>query len=289
MTQRLRGTRALSEGSLVIHPRRRPFHFLWYVLAALVALGAVNFIVFNPRWNWPVVSKYLFSERILIGVLSTIQLTVVASVLGLILGIIVVACRMSDNRVLRAFAAIYIWIVRAIPTLVMLLFIFFLGALLPRITFGIPFGATFLDVPTNDLISRWSASVIGLAIFLGGFSAEIFRGGLLAIPKGQREASSALGMGRLTALRVVILPQAIRVVIPPMANELITMFKNTSLVSVIGYVELLTTAQLIYSVNFQTIPLLTVAVIWYLALTSLALFGQRALERRYGKGFDGSR
>jgi polar amino acid transport system permease protein len=289
MTQWTRKPHSVDENAMLIHPRRRPLHFLWYVLAALVVIGAVNFIAFNPRWNWPMVGQYIFSERILLGVLSTIQLTIVASVLGLILGVIVVACRISNNRVLRTFAAFYIWIVRAIPTLVMLLFIFFLGALLPRITLGIPFGPTFLDVPTNELISRWSASVIGLAIFLGGFSAEIFRAGLLAIPKGQAEASSALGMSRITALRVVIVPQAIRVVIPPMANELITMFKNTSLVSVIGYVELLTTVQLIYSVNFQTIPLLTVAVIWYLGLTSLALFGQRALERRYGKGFDGPR
>jgi polar amino acid transport system permease protein len=269
-----------------IHDRRRPFHFLWWLFAAALAVAAVQFIVFNPRWEWNTVAEYLLHPRVLAGLWNTIQLTVVSSALGLVLGLIVTACRMSGNRVLRTLGGIYIWIVRAVPTLVMLLFVFFLGALLPTLDIGLPFMEPLVSIPLNDLMSRWTAAVVGLAFFLGGFSAEIFRGGLLAVPRGQWEAASALGMGRITALRRVVMPQAIRVIIPPLANELITMFKNTSLVSVIGYVELLTTVQQIYSVNFRTIPMLTVAVIWYLALTSLALLGQRALERRYGKGFD---
>ncbi|MDV3127655.1 amino acid ABC transporter permease [Mycobacterium sp. 21AC1] len=274
---------------LTIHERRRPFHFLWYLLAVLVAIAAVRFVVFNPRWQWGTVVEYLFNPRVLAGLANTIQLTIVSSLLGLVFGVIVAACRISNNRVLRAFGGIYIWIVRAVPTLVMLLFVFFIGALLPEVNIGLPFLEPWFSIPMNDVMSRWSAAVIGLAFFLGGFSAEIFRGGLLAVSKGQWEAASALGMGQLSTLRRVIMPQAIRVIIPPLANELITMFKNTSLVSVIGYVELLTTVQQIYSVNFRTIPLLTVAVLWYLALTSLALLGQRQLERRFGKGFDDAR
>lgn len=270
---------------LPIHERRRPWHAIWYLIAAIVLVGAVQFFVLNPNWDWPIVGAYLFHPRVLAGLWNTIQLTIVASALGLVLGAVLAACRMSGNPVFRAFGAIYIWIVRAVPTLVMLLFIFFLGALVPTLEFGLPFMEPIVTLPLNDLITRWSAAVLGLAFFLGGFSAEIFRGGLLAVSQGQWEASSALGMSRGTALRVIVMPQAIRVIIPPLANELITMFKNTSLVSVIGYVELLTTVQQIYSVTFETIPMLTVAVIWYLALTSLALIGQRALERRYGKGF----
>jgi polar amino acid transport system permease protein len=270
----------------LIHERKRPFHFLWYVLALLVAIAAVRFIVFNPRWEWSVVADYMFHPRVLAGLGNTIQLTITSSLLGLVFGVVVTACRMSNNRVLKSFGGIYIWLVRAIPTLVMLLFIFFLGALIPDINIGLPFLEPWFSIPMNDVMSRWSAAVIGLAFFLGGFSAEIFRGGLLAVSKGQWEAADALGMSRMTALRRVVMPQAIRVIIPPLANELITMFKNTSLVSVIGYVELLTTVQQIYSVNFLTIPLLTVAVIWYLALTSIALLGQRRLEHRFGKGFD---
>jgi polar amino acid transport system permease protein len=269
--------------------RRRPFHFLWYVLAFLVVIAAVRFIVFNPRWEWNTVGEYLFNPRVLAGLANTIQLTIVSSVLGLMFGVVIAACRISNNRVLRAFGGVYIWIVRAVPTLVMLLFVFFIGALIPNVGIGLPFMEPWFELPLNDVISRWSAAVIGLAFFLGGFSAEIFRGGLLAVPKGQWEAANALGMGRLSALRRVIMPQAIRVIIPPLANELITMFKNTSLVSVIGYVELLTTVQQIYSVNFRTIPLLTVAVLWYLTLTSLALLGQRRLEQRFGRGFDNAR
>jgi polar amino acid transport system permease protein len=273
----------------VIHERKRPLHFLWYMLAALVAIAAVRFFVFNPRWEWAVVGEYMFHPRVLAGLGRTIQLTIVSSLLGLVFGVVIAACRMSNNRVLRWFGGIYIWLVRAVPTLVMLLFIFFIGALIPEINIGLPFMEPWMSIPMNDVMSRWSAAVIGLAFFLGGFSAEIFRGGLLAVPKGQWEAASAIGMSRMTALRRVVMPQAIRVIIPPLANELITMFKNTSLVSVIGYVELLTTVQQLYSVNFLTIPLLTVAVIWYLALTSIALLGQRQLERRFGRGFDDAR
>ncbi len=275
--------------SLVIHERKRPFHFLWYVLAGLVLIVAVRFIAFNPRWEWAVVGDYLFHPRVLAGVAHTIQLTIVSSLLGLAFGVLIAACRMSNNRVLNMFGGVYIWLVRAIPTLVMLLFVFFLGALIPEINVGIPGLEPWFTIPMNDVMSRWSAAVLGLAFFLGGMSAEIFRGGLMAVPKGQWEASSALGMSRIEALRRVVMPQAVRVIIPPLANELITMFKNTSLVSVIGYVELLTTVQQIYSVNFLTIPLLTVAVIWYLALTSIALVGQRQLERRFGRGFDDAR
>jgi polar amino acid transport system permease protein len=270
----------------VIHERKRPFHFLWYLLAALVAIAAVRFVVFNPRWGWAVVGEYMFHPRVLAGLGRTIQLTIVSSLLGLAFGVVIAACRMSNNRVLKWFGGIYIWLVRAVPTLVMLLFVFFIGALIPEINIGLPYMEPWLSISMNDVMSRWSAAVIGLAFFLGGFSAEIFRGGLMAVPKGQWEAASAIGMGRMTALRRVVMPQAIRVIIPPLANELITMFKNTSLVSVIGYVELLTTVQQLYSVNFLTIPLLTVAVIWYLALTSIALLGQRQLERRFGRGFD---
>lgn len=270
----------------VIHERKRPLHFLWYVLAAFVAIGAVRFVAFNPRWEWAVVGDYLFHPRVLAGVAHTIQLTIVSSLLGLAFGVIIAACRVTDNRVLNVFGGIYIWLVRAVPTLVMLLFVFFLGALVPELNIGIPFLEPWFSIPLNDVMSRWSAAVLGLAFFLGGMSAEIFRGGLMAVPNGQWEAASALGMSRMSALRRVVMPQAIRVIIPPLANELITMFKNTSLVSVIGYVELLTTVQQIYSVNFLTIPLLTVAVLWYLALTSIALLGQRQLERRFGKGFE---
>jgi polar amino acid transport system permease protein len=198
---------------------------------------------------------------------------------------VVAGMRMSSNRIARTTAFLYVWFIRAIPTLVLLLLIFFLGALLPTVGLGIPFGPEFVSFQTNDLISASSAAIVGLGIYLGGYAAEIFRGAILSVPQGQYEASKALGMPTGLMMRRQIMPQAVRVMIPALANELITMFKSTALVTVIGYTELLTTAQLIYSRNFQTIPLLTVACLWYLVITSVAMYGQQRLEKHYNRGF----
>ena len=268
-----------------IHPRPKRSDWIWYALLVLAGVLFYEWVIDNPRWQWDVVVTYLFNSRVILGLKNTLILTLFASVLGLCLGIVIAACRMASNPVLRGMAYVYIWVIRAIPTLAMLLFLFFLSALIPRIYLPVPFlDMTLFDIDTNQIISRFSAAVIGLALYLGGHSAEIFRGGLSSVEKGQREACKAMGMSDLRMMWHVIVPQAVRVIIPPLANELITMFKNTSLVSVIGYVELLTTVQLIYSNNFETIPLLTVACIWYLVLTSLAMCGQSVLERRFRRG-----
>jgi polar amino acid transport system permease protein len=270
---------------LRIHARPKKSDWLWYGLFGIALVLIYEWVIDNPRWQWDVVAHYFFNRRVLAGLANTLILTALASVLGLFLGVVVAACRMADNAVLRGAAYVYIWIIRATPALAMLLFLFFLSALVPRLYLPIPFlHTTLFDIDTNNVISRFSAATIGLAMYLGGHSAEIFRGGLAAVDKGQREACKAMGMSDLRMMWHVVMPQAVRIIIPPLANELITMFKNTSLASVIGYVELLTTVQLIYSNNFETIPLLTVACLWYLFLTSLAMCGQSLLERRFGKG-----
>jgi polar amino acid transport system permease protein len=171
------------------------------------------------------------------------------------------------------------------PPLVMLLVVFFFGALVPTLSIGVPFGPSFGNVPANDVITRFSAAIIGLAIYLGAYSAEIFRGGVMALHSGQFEACRSLGLPPFRAYQKILGPQLVRVITPSLANEVITIFKSTSLVSVIGYSELLTTVQTIYARNFETIPLLTVAVIWYLVLTSGAMLGQSRLEKRFGRGF----
>lgn len=256
-----------------------------WIIAAVLALVLVEFFFTTPGWHWDVVGQYLFSRRILSGLWATIYLTVCITVLGLALGLVVAYCRLSANPVLRMFAALYIWVIRAMPPLVMLLFIFFFAALSPTIGIGIPFGPTFWETDTNDVITRFSAAVIGLGLYLGGYSGEIYRGGIMSVPQGQYEASKALGLTPFQTTVQVVAPQAVRVIIPPLSNEVITIFKSTSLVVVIGYMELLTTVQQIYARNFQTIPLLVVAVIWYLVLTSLAMVGQAQLEKRFGRGF----
>lgn len=271
--------------SLPIRPRIGAGQWLSIALAVYVALATVQFFVFNENWRWDVIFSYLFSQVIINGVLNTIYLTLLTTFFGLILGVITAWARTSELIVLRTFAVLYIWLMRAMPPLVMLLVVFFFGALVPTLSIGIPFGPSLAEVPTNDVISRFSAAVIGLAIYLGAYSAEIFRGGILSLPSGQFEACKSLGLPPFRAYQKILGPQLIRVIIPSLANDVITIFKSTSLVSVIGYTELLTTVQTIYARNFETIPLLMVAVIWYLVLTSIAMFGQARLEKRFGRGF----
>lgn len=271
---------------LPIRSRIKLNAWISYVVAGYLALVLVQFFVFNENWHWDVVGSYLFSQVIMEGLLRTVQLTLSITVLGLALGVITAWCRMSSLVVLRTLAVAYIWVMRAMPPLVMLLLVFFFGALSPTISLGIPFGPNLASVSSNDVITRYSAAVIGLAIYLGAYSGEIFRGGVLALPSGQFEACKTLGIGPTKAYAHILGPQLVRVITPSLANEVITVFKSTSLVSVIGYSELLTTVQAIYARNFQTIPLLTVAVIWYLVLTSIAMFGQSRLERRFGRGYN---
>ncbi|ODU05459.1 MAG: hypothetical protein ABS81_07510 [Pseudonocardia sp. SCN 72-86] len=267
--------------ALPIRPQARPGRWVSYAFGALLAFLLVRLLVGNENWQWPVVWSWLFSERVMTGLLNTIVITLVATALGLVIGLVVAVCRLSDLVVLRTVAAAYIWVIRATPGLVLILFVYFFAALVPRLSVPLLF-----DVPTNEVISQFWAAVVGLSVYLGAYSAEIFRGGVLALPRGQFEACHSLGLSTWCTYRKVLGPQIVRVITPSLANEIVTMFKNTSLVSVIGYVELLTTVQLIYSQNFQTIPLLMVAVLWYLVLTSLAMLGQSRLEKRFGRGFD---
>ncbi|SDL35133.1 amino acid ABC transporter permease [Microbacterium azadirachtae] len=271
--------------ALPIRPRVGPGIWITTGMAVYAGLLLVQLFVFNDNWRWDVVASYLFSQVVLTGLFNTIVLTLLTTACGLVLGVVTAYCRMSSLPVLRTFATLYIGLMRATPPLVMLLFVFFFGALVPTLAFGIPFGPTFFAVPTSEVVSRFSAAVIGLSIYFGAFSAEIFRSGVLALPPGQLEACKALGLPPLRAYQKILAPQIIRVITPAMANEVITVFKNTSLVSVIGYSELLTTVQTIYARNFETIPLLMVAVVWYLVLTSIATFAQAWLERRVGHGF----
>ncbi len=271
---------------LPIRPRPSLARWISGAAALFIAALAVQFFVFNENWQWDVVLSYVFSQAVMGGLLNTILLTVISCTIGLVLGIITTWARLSSIWVLRTAAGLYIWVIRATPLLVILLMIFFLGALVPTIGIGIPFFPPLVEAPTNQLINRFTAAVVGLSLYLGGKSAEVFRSGVLSIDSGQFEACKALGIPPFQGYVRIIGPQIVRVIAPSMANELITMFKNTSLVSVVGYTELLTTVELIYARNFQTIPLLMVAVLWYLVLTSLAMYGQARLEKRFGRGFN---
>lgn len=266
--------------------RRRLSWWIWGIIGVFVVFGFVNFMITTPGWQWNVVGEYLFKPEILRGVTNTIWLTVLSALTGLVFGGVVAVLRMSQNPALRLAGTAFIWLMRAIPALVVLLFIFFLGALVPDLTIGIPFtDVTLLSVKTNDVINKFTAALIGLTLIQAAYVGEIYRAGILSVTKGQYEAAGAIGMTRAQAMRRIVMPQAIRVIIPPLSNELITLFKSTSLVSVIGFTELLTSVQLVYGRTYQTIPMLLVACIWYLFLTSIAMLGQSALEKHYSRGF----
>ncbi|MFV0432392.1 MAG: amino acid ABC transporter permease, partial [Leucobacter sp.] len=201
------------------------------------------------------------------------------------LGIVLAVARLSPSPIVSGAAWLYSWFFRGTPLLVQLLFWLFLSALFPVIAFGVPFGPDLFAFDTNTLITPFSAAILGLALNEAAYMSEIIRAGLLSVPKGQTEAAEAIGMTRLQTMRRVILPQAMRIIIPPTGNETIGMLKHTALVLVIGYADLLTSASLIYARTFETIPLLIVAAIWYLIITAILSVIQYYIERHFGRGF----
>ncbi|MBU9366055.1 amino acid ABC transporter permease [Burkholderia multivorans] len=256
------------------------------VAAAVLIIGLAGLVVSmvtNPRFKWNLVGQYLTNESILGGLMTTVWLTVAAMAIGIVLGTIVALMRVSDNPVLNTVASGYVFLFRGTPLLVQLIFWYNLSALYPTLTVGFPFGPSLASFDANKVITVYVAALLGLGLNEGAYMSEIVRSGLAAVPPGQREAAQALGMSGFRVMARIILPQAMRVIVPPTGNELIGMLKTTSLVSVIAMQELLYSAQLIYTANFQTIPLLIVASIWYLVLTTVLSIGQSALERHFGK------
>jgi polar amino acid transport system permease protein len=250
----------------------------------VVAVALVRSAATNERFDWDVVGQYFFSSRILHGLVLTIELTLISMVVGIVLGTILAVMRLSPNPLVTGGSWFYIWVFRGTPLLVQLLFWNFISAVYPQITVGIPFGPEFVHVNANTLITPYVAAILGLGLNEAAYMAEIVRAGILSVDEGQTDAAHALGMTRIKTMRRIVLPQAMRVIIPPTGNETISMLKNTALVSVIAITDLLYSVQLIYSQNFKQIPLLIVASIWYLILTTILSIGQYYLERRFGRG-----
>jgi len=253
------------------------------VVAVLVAMG-VHGLVTEKGFGWPVVGQYFASTQVLNGLLVTIELTVIAMAIGVVGGIILAVMRMSPNPLVGGVSWLYIWFFRGTPLLVQLLFWFNLAALFPRLGLGVPFGPQFVSGSANSFITAFVAAILGLGLNEAAYMAEIVRAGFLSVDEGQTEAAHALGMSRMQTMRRVVLPQAMRVIIPPTGNETISMLKNTSLVSVLAVSDLLYAVQLIYSRNYQTVPLLIVASLWYLIMTTVLTIGQYYVERHYSRG-----
>jgi polar amino acid transport system permease protein len=265
-------------------PVRHPGRWVAAAIVLVIAVALVRSVATNPRFQWSVVGEYLFDERILEGLRLTIELTVIAMAIGIALGVLLAVMRLSPNPLVSGGSWLYIWFFRGTPVLVQLLFWYYISALYPKIGLGIPFGPSVVQPDANTLITSFRAAILGLGLNEGAYMAEIVRAGIISVDQGQTDAAQSLGMTRLQTMRRIVLPQAMRVIIPPTGNETISMLKSSSLASVITVAELLYSAELIYAVNFKTIPLLITVSIWYLVCTSVLYVGQYYLERYYARG-----
>lgn len=266
----------------------KPRHYgRWAISIAFTAaiLWFISLIAFNENLQWPVVAEYMFHPTVLRGLMMTLWLTVLAMVIGFVLGTALALFRLSSLIPMQMAALGFTWLFRSIPTLVLLIFLYNIAILLPEVSIAIPFGPVLWSESTNVLVTPFVAALIGLGFHKAAYMSEIIRAGLLSVDHGQRQAASALGMTNSAMLRRIVLPQAMRVIIPPTGSEIISTLKLTSLVSVISMSDLLYVVGSIYNRTFQTIPLLVVACIWYLILTSVLQFIQRYVERYYGRGY----
>lgn len=270
---------------LPVRSLKHPGRWASTVVVGLFAAALAQNMATNQRFEWNVVWLYLFSTPVLRGLALTLELTAISMFCGIVIGILVAVMRLAPNPVVAGVSWIYVWVLRAIPLLVQLIFWFNLSALFPRLSIGIPFGPTLFSGNANELITPFAAALLGLALNQGAYMAEIVRAGILSVGAGQNRAAAALGLTRRQTMRHIVLPQALRVIIAPTMNNTIDMLKYTSLVSVIGYTELFNSVQIIYSRTFQTIPLLIVASVWYLILVTILSVLQHFIERRANRGY----
>ncbi|WP_081065719.1 amino acid ABC transporter permease/ATP-binding protein [Burkholderia multivorans] len=268
-----------------IVPARHRSSVAGTVLAvALIAL-ALHSILTNPQWGWPVFAEWFLSPPVLSGLARTLVLTLLGAVFGFALGALVAFARLSRSRLLSASAWTFVWLFRSIPLIVLLLILNNLGYLYEHVRLGVPFtDIVWFDTPTTDLISPFAAAVLGLTLNHAAFSAEVIRGGILSVDQGQLEAAAALGLphGRQTAR--IVLPQAMRAILPTAFNDLIVLAKGTSMVYVLAMPELFYTVQVIYRRNLEVIPLLMVATVWYLIILTVLSAIQVQVERHYARG-----
>ncbi|PRF43738.1 amino acid ABC transporter permease/ATP-binding protein [Burkholderia multivorans] len=268
-----------------IVPARHRSSLAGTVLAiALIAL-ALHSILTNPQWGWPVFGEWFLSPPVLSGLARTLVLTLLGAVFGFALGALVAFARLSRSRLLSASAWTFVWLFRSIPLIVLLLILNNLGYLYEHVRLGVPFtDIVWFDTPTTDLISPFAAAVLGLTLNHAAFSAEVIRGGILSVDQGQLEAAAALGLphGRQTAR--IVLPQAMRAILPTAFNDLIVLAKGTSMVYVLAMPELFYTVQVIYRRNLEVIPLLMVATVWYLIILTVLSAIQVQVERHYARG-----
>lgn len=268
-----------------IVPARHPARLAGSVFAAAIIALILYSILTNPRWGWDVFAQWFFAEPVLVGLGRTILLTVLAAISGSILGTLLALARVSRSPLLSGLSWGYIWLLRSIPLIVLLLILNNLGYLYESIKIGVPFSERVVfDYPLVQLLTPFAAAFLGLTLNQSAFFAEIVRGGILSVDQGQHEAAAALGLPRRRQALRIVLPQAMRSILPTGFNEIIGLAKGTSMVYVLALPELFYTVQVIYRRNLEVIPLLMVATVWYLVIMTVLSVAQYYIERYFSKG-----
>lgn len=274
-------------------PVRHPGRWVAAAAVVVIAVMLVHSLFFShvvlygrrrERFEWNVINQYFLSSQVLKGLGVTVALTVIAMAGGIAIGVVLAIMRLSPNPIVTGSAWLYIWFFRGTPVLVQLLFWYNASYIFPSFSLGIPFGPALVHFNLNTWLTPFLAASIGLGLNEGAYMSEVVRAGLISVDEGQTEAAQSIGMSHLMTLRLIVIPQAMRVIIPPTGNETISMLKTTSLASVVTVSELAFTVEQIYAVNYRTIPLLIVASLQYLWVTSVLMVGQYYLERHYARG-----
>jgi polar amino acid transport system permease protein len=264
---------------------REPGNWIAWLLLTFVAVWLTHALFTNPGFEWDVVGQYLFAPEILTGTAVTAQLVALSMLIAIALGIVLGVMRLSNNSAAYLPSSAYVWFFRGTPVLVQLIFWYNIATLYPHFKLGIPFGGPeFASIDSNRVMTSFTAAVIGLSLNEAAYYAEIVRAGILSVDRGQTVAAKALGFTPVQVVRRIVLPQAMRAIVPPTGNQIIAMLKYSALASIIAVPELLHSAQTIYNRTFGTIPLLIVASIWYLVLVTVLSIGQRYVERYFSRG-----
>ena len=274
-----------AEAEPVVVANRHPWR---WVLAALVLVLVAQFVhglATNPGWDWGTFTGYFFEQSIMQALLVTLLLTFAGAVLGFLGGVVLAPMRLSGNPVLRSVSWTYIWVFRSVPLIVQLLFWANLGYLYDTLQIGIPFGPGFAEFETAGLVSSLGAALLGLALHEAAYAAEIVRAGIISVDQRQMEAAAALGLPRFRQFRRILLPQAMRAILPSAANELVNLLKSTSVVYILAIGELFYQVQVVYGRNGRVVPLLMVATVWYVILTAVLSVLQHYVERHFARGW----
>ncbi|MFD3240787.1 amino acid ABC transporter permease [Rahnella perminowiae] len=270
---------------LKVVPARYPWRLAGAVFSAFILLGIIQSIATNSRWEWGVFRQWFFDPVILSGLSKTLLLTLLGTLFGVIFGTALALARLSKSYLLNALAWGYIWLFRSLPLLLVLIILYNFSYLYDNLSLGIPFTTiSFFSTPTVDLLDQFSVAVLGLSLVQSAYTAEIIRGGILGVEHGQHEAAAALGLPAYRRTFRIILPQALRSILPTGFNEVISLAKGTSIVYVLSMPELFYTVQVIYNRTQQVIPLLMVATVWYLLITTVLSVLQYYVERYFSRG-----